>query len=83
MERLRCNLCGEIFTAPSPVEAAGETSKNDATALAMMATLRYGHGMPLNRLAALEANLGIPWRPPRSGKNSPNWPRRCSLCMKS
>ena len=60
MERLRCNLCGEIFTAPSPVEAAGETSKYDATALAMMATLRYGHGMPLNRLAALEANLGIP-----------------------
>lgn len=60
MERLRCNLCGEIFTAPAPAEAADETTKYDPTAVAMMATLHYGHGMPLNRLAALEAQLGIP-----------------------
>jgi transposase len=61
MERLRCNLCGEIFTAPTPEEAGGEEqNKYDETAAAMMATLRYGGGMPLNRLRDLEANLGIP-----------------------
>jgi transposase len=61
MERLRCNLCGEIFTAPTPAEAGGEQPrKYDETAAAMMATLRYGGGMPLNRLKDLEASLGIP-----------------------
>ena len=35
MERLRCNLCGEIFTAPAPAEAADETTKYDPTAVAM------------------------------------------------
>jgi transposase len=61
MERLRCNLCGEIFTAPAPAEAGGEQPrKYDETAAAMMATLRYGGGMPLNRLKDLEASLGIP-----------------------
>ena len=61
MERLRCNLCGEIFTAPTPEEAGGEQQrKYDETAAAMMATLRYGGGMPLNRLKDLEASLGIP-----------------------
>jgi transposase len=61
MERLRCNLCGEIFTAPTPQEAGGEQQrKYDETAAAMMATLRYGGGMPLNRLKDLEASLGIP-----------------------
>jgi transposase len=61
MERLRCNLCGEIFTAPAPAEAGGEQQrKYDETAAAMMATLRYGGGMPLNRLKDLEASLGIP-----------------------
>ncbi|MBM3773965.1 MAG: transposase [Acidobacteria bacterium] len=61
MERLRCNLCGEIFTAPTPQEAGGEQPrKYDETAAAMMATLRYGGGMPLNRLKDLEASLGIP-----------------------
>jgi len=61
MERLRCNLCGEIFTSPAPEEAGGEQqSKYDETAAAMIATLRYGGGMPLNRLKDLEASLGIP-----------------------
>lgn len=61
MERLRCNLCGEIFTAPTPEEAGGEEpNKYDETAAAMIATLRYGGGMPLNRLKDLQGNLGIP-----------------------
>jgi hypothetical protein len=57
-ERLRCNLCGEVFTAAAP-EGVGE-EKYDATAAAMIALLKYGCGMPFNRLERLEADLGIP-----------------------
>ena len=58
MERLRCNLCGEVFTAEAPAEACGE--KYDETAGAMMALLKYGSGFPFHRLQQLQANLGIP-----------------------
>jgi transposase len=58
MERLRCNLCGEVFTAEAPAEASGE--KYDATAGAMIALLKYGSGFPFHRLQQLQANLGIP-----------------------
>jgi len=57
-ERLRCGLCGEIFTAKSP-EGVGE-EKYDATAVSMMALLRYGAGMPLTRLEKLQGSLGVP-----------------------
>lgn len=58
LERLRCNLCGEVFTAQAPAEAGGE--KYDATAGAMIALLKYGSGFPFHRLQQLQANLGIP-----------------------
>jgi transposase len=58
MERLRCNGCGEVFTADEPAEAGAE--KYDETAAAMIAQLRYGSGVPFNRLERLEGNLGIP-----------------------
>jgi hypothetical protein len=58
MERLRCNGCGEVFTADEPVEAGAE--KYDQTAAAMIAQLRYGSGVPFKRLERLEGNLGIP-----------------------
>jgi transposase len=58
LEKLRCNICGKIFTADLPPEAG--TKKYDATAAAMLAVLRYGSGLPLNRLAGLQAALGIP-----------------------
>jgi hypothetical protein len=57
-ERLRCNLCGEVFTAPVP-EGVG-TAKYDESAAAMIGLLKYGCGMPFNRLERLEASLGIP-----------------------
>jgi transposase len=38
MERLRCNGCGEVFTADEPAEAGAE--KYDETAAAMIAQLR-------------------------------------------
>jgi transposase len=58
LEKLRCNLCGEVFTAEVP-EGVGR-EKYDATAASMMALLRYGSGFPWNRLERLEGSLGIP-----------------------
>jgi hypothetical protein len=58
MERLRCNACGEIFTAAEP-ETAGPT-KYDETAVAMIALLKYGTGVPFNRLERLQGQLGMP-----------------------
>jgi len=58
LQKLRCNLCGAMFTAKTPDEAGKE--KYDATAGAMMALMKYGSGMPFNRLEGLQADLGIP-----------------------
>lgn len=58
LEKLRCNLCGNVYTAPAPPEA-GE-KKYDESAASMIALLRYGRGVPWNRTEALEENLGIP-----------------------
>lgn len=55
-EKLRCNLCGEVFTAPLP----GGSEKYDATAGAMIALLKYGTGVPFNRLETLQDALGVP-----------------------
>jgi len=58
LQKLRCNLCGEIFTAPAPPGVGSE--KYDAESAAMIALLKYGSGVPFNRLQRLEGNLGIP-----------------------
>jgi transposase len=58
LERLRCSLCGEVFTATAP-DGVG-TEKYDASAAAMIALLKYGCGLPFNRIEKLEHNLGIP-----------------------
>jgi len=58
MERLRCNACGQVFTADPPETAGSE--KYDATAVAMIALLKYGTGVPFNRLERLEQQLGMP-----------------------
>jgi transposase len=58
MERLRCNLCGEIFTAPAP-DSVG-TQKYDETSASMIALLKYGSGFPFYRLEGLQENLEIP-----------------------
>jgi transposase len=58
MERLRCNGCGQLFPAAEPAGMGPE--KYDATAAAMIAQLRYGSGVPFNRLGRLQVNLGIP-----------------------
>jgi transposase len=57
-ERLRCASCGLVYTAQAPQEAQGP--KYSESAASMMALLRYGGGMPLNRLARLQHNLETP-----------------------
>jgi transposase len=58
MERLRCNACGQVFTAEAP-EGIGD-EKYDATAIAMIALLKYGAGVPFMRLERTQAQLRIP-----------------------
>jgi len=58
LEKLRCNLCGEVFTAEAPAGVGEE--KYDATTASMIALLRYGSGFPWNRLADLQESMGIP-----------------------
>ena len=58
LERLRCNGCGQVFTAQEPEGVGPE--KYDETAAAMIAQLKYGSGIPFYRLERLEEQLGIP-----------------------
>jgi hypothetical protein len=58
LEKLRCNLCGEIFTADPPPDVGPE--KYDATSTSMVALLKYGAGVPFHRLARLQAHVEIP-----------------------
>jgi transposase len=58
LEKLRCHLCGKVFTAAAP-EGVGE-KKYDETAASMIAMLRYGSGFPWYRLKGLQESLGIP-----------------------
>ena len=58
IEKLRCHLCGELFTADPPPGVGAETY--DATTGAMIALLTYGSGVPFNRLERLQANVQIP-----------------------
>jgi len=57
-ERLRCSACGAVYTAKLPENAQGP--KYSETAASMMALLRYGTGVPLNRLERLQRNLQTP-----------------------
>ena len=58
LEKLRCNLCGQIFTAQPPAEAGAK--KYDASAVSIIAMLRYGLGFPFNRLDRMQGDLEIP-----------------------
>ena len=58
LERWRCNLCGEVFTAEAP-EGVG-LGRWDEGAASMVALLKYGTGMPFHRLEQLQKSLGIP-----------------------
>jgi transposase len=58
LQKLRCHLCGQVFTAAAPPEAGN--AKYDATAGSMIGLLKYGSGLPFNRLEGLQGHLEIP-----------------------
>jgi transposase len=58
LERLRCNACGQVFTAEEPDGVGPDTY--DETASATIAQLKYGSGVPFHRLEKMEELLGIP-----------------------
>lgn len=60
-EKLRCNLCGEIYTAPLPLDAGNK--KYDASVAAMIAVLKYGSGFPFYRMGVLQDMCNIPLPP--------------------
>ena len=57
-QRLRCNTCGKVFTAPAPANVAQR--KYDRSVGVLIALLKYGSGMPFARLENLERMAGIP-----------------------
>jgi len=58
LQKLRCHLCGQVFTASMSEEAGSQ--KYDATAGSMIGLLKYGSGLPFNRLEGLQGHLEIP-----------------------
>lgn len=58
LQKLRCNLCGKLFTAEAPEEVGSQ--KYDATSGSMIALLKYGSGLPFNRLRRLQGSVGVP-----------------------
>ena len=58
LQKLRCHLCGRVFNATPPDEAGDR--KYDAAAGSMIGLLKYGSGLPFNRLDGLQGNLQVP-----------------------
>ena len=58
LQKLRCHLCGQVFTADVPAEAG--PTKYSATAGSMIGLLKYGSGLPFNRVEGLQGDLGVP-----------------------
>jgi transposase len=58
LQTLRCNRCGKTFSASAPSEAGHE--KYAPEVAPMLALLRYGYGMPMNRLERMQEDFGVP-----------------------
>jgi transposase len=57
LQRMRCSLCGKTFTAPAPAEAS---EKYDPSVAAMIGLMKYGSGLPFNRIDRLQENCQVP-----------------------
>jgi transposase len=57
LEKLRCHLCGRLFTAPAPPEAG--LGKYDPGVGLMLGYLRFGGGLPHYRLDRMQVDLGV------------------------
>jgi transposase len=58
IEQLRCSACQQIYKAPLPAEA--QKPKYDETVGSMIGVLRYGAGLPMNRIETLQHDFAIP-----------------------
>jgi hypothetical protein len=58
LQRLRCHLCDKTFTASLPDDIGKQ--KYDHTVASMIGLLKYGSGMPFNRVRRLQGNCKIP-----------------------
>lgn len=58
LQKLRCHLCGQIFTAQSP--AGVEQEKNDVTTGSTIGLLKYRNGLPFHRVKGLQENPEVP-----------------------
>src|SRR5262245_31235316 len=58
LQKLRCHLCGQVFSAAAPEDVGDQ--KYDATAGSMIGLLKYGSGLPFHRLEGLQRQLGVP-----------------------
>ncbi len=58
LQKLRCHLCRQVFTAQAPSDVGSE--KYDATVASMIGLLKYGSGLPFNRLQGLQGDLEVP-----------------------
>lgn len=58
LQKLRCHLCGKLFTAPPPAGIGDD--KYDHTVASMIALLKYGSGLPFNRVQRLQGSCEIP-----------------------
>ena len=57
LEKLRCNSCGQLFTAPTPPEAG--TSKYAPEVGPTLGYLRFGNGIPHYRLQRMQTEQGV------------------------
>ena len=80
LQKLRCHLCGKLFTAPVP-GGVGDT-KHDHSVASMIGLLKYGSGLPFNRLQHSQTACGgcrgivsFLWQPRPSGTSSMPRPR--------
>jgi transposase len=58
LEKLRCNVCGALFSATLPKEAGVE--KYDARFKATLAVHKYFLGLPFYRMERMQSYLGVP-----------------------
>ena len=56
--RLRCNLCGQVFTAPPPPEVL--LGKYDPKVGLMLGLMRFGSGLPHYRMEKMQQDFGVP-----------------------
>ncbi len=75
LQKLRCNLCGTVFTAKPPEGVGSETY--DHSVGSMIALLKYGYGVLFNRSSRLQENIEIPLRLPRDLGPPPSTAYKC------